>query len=440
MQTSTRGSSGLFDAEMDRIVRGDFQTPIALARRCLETIEGSFATIVEPTCGRGAWLRAAAERWPTARRLGWELDPVYVTEASTWGEIRCADAFAVDWAAEAARWARPVLIVGNPPWVTTGRQGRLGAENRPRKGNVGLRGLDAVTGISNFDVAEWLMGTLVRAAPDATMAMLAKVSVGRRLLAAGMSVAEIAPIDAPRWFGAAVDAGWIRVEPGARRCRIGDRGLVVVDGQVVDEASVCWAHLAGSGPAWRSGVKHDAARILELTEGRNALGEAVEVEPAWLWPLLKGGDVHAGRPATRRLLLPQRSLGEDTSALRGTRVGAYLERHGAVLDGRRSRVYAGRPRFAVFGVGAYTFAPWKVAVAGLYPDARFRVVGPVDGRPVLLDDTCYFLPFAAEADAREAHRRLTSEAARAFLSGRIQPGKRPITARLLRSLDLDRLG
>jgi S-formylglutathione hydrolase FrmB len=50
-------------------------------------------------------------------------------------------------------------------------------------------------------------------------------------------------------------------------------------------------------------------------------------------------------------------------------------------------------------VGPYTFAPWKVAVSGLHRPPDFDVVGPLGGRPVILDDTCYLLPCRSAGEA-----------------------------------------
>jgi hypothetical protein len=109
----------------------------------------------------------------------------------------------------------------------------------------------------------------------------------------------------------------------------------------------------------------------------------------------------------------------------------------ALLDARKSSIYDKQPSFAVFGVGSYSFAPWKVAVSGLYKRATFTVVGPHQGRPVVLDDTCYFLPFDDERSARRAALALRSELASDFLAARIfWDAKRPITKGILQALDL----
>ncbi|HMV67338.1 MAG TPA: SAM-dependent methyltransferase, partial [Myxococcota bacterium] len=127
-------------------------------------------------------------------------------------------------------------------------------------------------------------------------------------------------------------------------------------------------------------------------------------------------------------------------AERAPRAWAWLEAHRARLDARRSSIYRGRPPFSVFGLGPYTFAPWKVAISGMHKEPVFALVGPHGGRPVALDDTCYLLPFDDEAAARDAWERLRSPQAAAFLRARVFPDdKRPIRAELLQQLDLRRL-
>ena len=66
---------------------GDFQTPDALAREvcktlhCLGVAPGS---IVEPTCGKGSFLRASVATFPESTSyLGFEINPDYVRIAQS---------------------------------------------------------------------------------------------------------------------------------------------------------------------------------------------------------------------------------------------------------------------------------------------------------------------------------------------------------------------
>ncbi|HLQ43139.1 MAG TPA: hypothetical protein VK137_00300, partial [Planctomycetaceae bacterium] len=199
--------------------------------------------------------------------------------------------------------------------------------------------------------------------------------------------------------------------------------------------------------AWRSGVKHDCSKVLELRrEGdrfRNGLGELVSLEPQFVFPMLKSSDIAQGKTTTNRwMLVTQRSIGEDTSEIARTapQTWDYLLRHAKLLDRRSSSIYRGRPRFSVFGVGEYTFTPWKVAISGFYKRLTFQLVGPAEGQPVVLDDTCYFLPCDSEEHARVISEMLNSEAAQQFLSAfAFWDSKRPITIDLLQRLDLAKL-
>jgi hypothetical protein len=93
--------------------------------------------------------------------------------------------------------------------------------------------------------------------------------------------------------------------------------------------------------------------------------------------------------------------------------------------------------FALFGIGDYSFAPWKVAVSGLHRTPRFALVGPVDNKPVLFDDTCYFLPFEDETEARIVADVLNSAECNEFLESlTFTDSKRPITVELLQRLNI----
>jgi hypothetical protein len=466
-----------------RVARGDWQTPSALADAVLARVASTISraraprTVVEPTCGKGAFLVAAARRFPRARLLGFDISAEYTELANAaigGARVTKADFFGVDWKRVVAEVDGPLLVTGNPPWVTSAKLGAIGSGNLPAKRNArGLEGLDAITGKSNFDVSEWMIVRLLEALEhsDATLAMLCKSAVARRVIeTVAERELEVAPvglwrIDASAHFDASVSAVLFVAQTQRRARRVPratawpvygeldaaspEASLGVVDGVLVADAQryARTRHLTGdSDPEWRSGVKHDCARVMELERGEdgagwlNGLGERVAIEDDLVHPLLKSSDVANDRAVpSRAMIVPQRALGEDTKELRtkAPRAWKYLSRHRALLDARKSSIYERQPRFAIFGIGPYSFAPWKVAVSGLYKRSTFTVVGPHEGRPVVLDDTCYFLAFDTEARARRAARALRSGAAREFLEARIfWDAKRPITKAILQTLDL----
>jgi hypothetical protein len=328
-----------------------------------------------------------------------------------------------------------------------------------------------MTGKSNFDVSEWMLLRLLAALQGrrATLAMLCKTAVARRVIEFGSSKGwDVQPggvwhIDAMAHFGAAVDASLFVCETGAKKNKTTGwpvyasldavrpiSVMEMIDGTLIADAeSVAkTAYLAGRcEPEWRSGVKHDCSRVMELEkiDGKltNGLGELVQIEEEIVFPLLKSSDVANGSTLARRMVIvPQHVIGEDTADLkrRAPKAWAYLSKHSSLLAARKSSIYRGQPAFAIFGIGPYSFAPWKVAISGLYKRCEFTLVGPQDGCPVMLDDTCYFLPFDTETDARKAWAGLQSPIAKEFFSGRIfWDAKRPVNKAILQELDLSML-
>jgi hypothetical protein len=460
---------------------GDFQTPLSLARdvcALLATLGIAPEAVIEPTCGAGAFLLAAAETFPHARIKGFEINAEHLATARasldsarhSRVELSQQDFFLHDWDAE-SRLPGHVLVLGNPPWVTSAAVAAVTGTNLPAKQNIyGLRGLAAKTGKANFDIAEWMLVRLFQALRGrvATVAVLCKSATAQKVLRHAwrsdlrVTAASLYSIDAGMHFDAAVEACLLVAQLGESgpaeakvfldlkattpTHRFGVAGKGLVSNLDIYERL---RHFEGLCPyQWRSGVKHDCAPVLELqpcADGHfaNQLDEEVSVESAVLYPLLKGTELaRRGARATRRVLLPQVRLGEDTANLAKSapRAWDYLNRHLPRFAARKSSIYAKGSAFAIFGIGDYTFAEWKVAVSALHRPARFIVVGPWENRPVVFDDTCYYLPFSHEAEARVVAEILNSRPCQSFLEALIFPGsKRAVTVELLQRLNLSTL-
>lgn len=467
---------GTVQTKQRRIEFGDFQTPDDLARDIcglLSKLGVSPAVVIEPTCGTGAFLRAAETEFADCQQfLGYEINSAYVSEArthTTRAKIVTEDFFSKDWTTTLDRCLEPILVLGNPPWVTNSTMGTLGGDNFPAKSNFqSMKGLDAITGKSNFDVSEWMIRHLLEglAGRSSILAMLCKTIVARKVLhhawSEGIQVSRSAiyKIDAREDFGAAVDACLLvcvfAKGTDSKRCEIycdlrasrHSAEFGFVDDKLIADmnAYVAYRHFSGvSALKWRSGIKHDCARVMELREGPetgtyiNGYGQTAELEDDYLYPMLKSSDLTRGAEPSRYMLVTQESVGADTAKIadESPLTWRYLNAYASVFDARASSIYQNRPRFSMFGVGTYTFAAWKVAISGFYKRLDFRCVGPCDERPVVLDDTCYFLPCRTRQDAEALERLLNSQEANGFFRSLVfWDAKRPITARLLSSLDL----
>lgn len=469
-----------------RLEFGDFQTPPELARNVVRVLRSFIpkpAAVIEPTCGQGSFLLAAREAFPKARQIvGVDINTTHLErcrnllgDGSHASEIRLleGDFFSMDWERILAGLASPLLVVGNPPWVTSSELGRLGSSHLPPKSpQRGQRGLDAVTGKSNFDVSESMLFTQLRwfdRRPGA-VAALCKESVARKVLARAwrqglpVSSARMYRFDAAESFGVSVAACLlVIVRDGVQApasCEVFEalsadtpsETLGFGDGLVVRDLAAYqrWRHLQGTDGnyVWRSGIKHDCAKIMELTEEydclRNGLGEKVDIEREAVYPLFKSADVANGRDARFRklVIVTQKELSRDTNRLRKTlpKTWRYLSSHRDAFSRRSSVIYRGRPEFSMFGIGDYTFALWKVALPGLYAAGTARVLLPIRGRPAMLDDTVYFLPCTSEREARFLAELLASDPASRFLHSLVFPAdKRPLNAGILRRLHIGKL-
>lgn len=448
---------------------GDFQTPADFAQQCVQAVGapvGGWSRVLEPTCGNGSFLAtASAITADSAELIGIELQERRAAEArqrlstaafaerATWRII--SDDFLrmpmsdIQWRTEG-----PLLVVGNPPWITLADLPRSGSRVKFPVTLPG-RGADAATGAANSDLAEcvWQRLLFEMNEPDMEIALLSKTSVAHRVLALlsryrlPATNIRLWPIDARAVFGAEVDACLLAVRLGSDTRATACTTHRSLDAEPSSTIPLEQAHAAEgvrSPIEWRQGIKHDLVKVMQLgtdQDGvlRNGYGDVVDVEPCCLSPMLKAADVHAGRPPAKTMVVTQRHTGDDTKHLQehSPRLWAYLQRHRALFDARRSRIYRNRPPFSLFGVGPYTFTNWKIAVSGMHEHPRFRAVGPYEDRPVVFDDTCYLTACDDEIEAALIEAVMTSSPIRQQLDAQIDAWrKRPITKRVLSRLDL----
>ena len=461
--------------------RGDWQTPPELAQGVCRLVRQFIVpdAILEPNCGQGAFVLAAAKAFPNAKRI-WagDVNAQYVQNVKKINDSRVvvqkADFFSKRWKQVLDTLNGSVLIIGNPPWVTNSELARLNSGNVPRKENAeNLAGIDALTGKSNFDISEWMMVEEVKALQGrcGVLAMLCKTSVARKVLrfiwknALTYASASIYKIDAKRFFdvSAAACLLLIQFQPETDAilvpCPVYDslesvqpsqtialrNGILVNDSAFTDSFPELFQPDV-TQPLWRSGVKHDCSKVLELTRiddsvYLNKLGENVEIEPLCVYPLLKSSDVAVGRTEQIRrfLLVPQTRVGQSVERLQhdAPLTWTYLQNHLDYFQNRKSAVYNKQTPFSIFGIGDYAFTPWKAAISGLYRSLSFQVVGPQEGRPVVFDDTCYFLSCQTKRQAQLVKRILDSPiAVGAFNALIFWDSKRPIKSETLNRLNL----
>lgn len=456
---------------------GDYQTPGALANIMLDILVAKKITptvIIEPTCGVGGILLAAHKRFSPQKSLGIEINKKYTDKIKflipSNSNIRIINGDIFDSINKIEEYLNNEcisLFIGNPPWVTNSGVASINGSNVPAKENLkDLRGIEAITGKSNFDISEYIILKLIEKFHNgkSVFAFLCKTIVARNLLKWSWdneilySQSEIYPIDSRKYFNAAVDACFFIIdftgENGKKECKVYDsietQKFVGTHGYYKNKLIVdinkfkSHNYLGKSEYVWRNGIKHDCSKVMELDEIDgvlyNGYNEIVEIEPDLIYPLLKSSDLAKEKLVFRKkVIVTQTKVGEQTIAIKQfyPKTWAYLNKYKEELDGRKSSIYKNKPPFSIFSIGDYSFKPFKIAISGLYKKIVFQLLEPYDGKSVMVDDTCNFISFDTEAEAHLIFSLLTSQEVTAFLNATIfWDSKRPITTEVLNSIDL----
>jgi len=477
-----------------RVLRswGDIQTPPALVKAIYHRLkkEGFYPQIiVEPTFGDGNFLLPIFEFYPKAELVyGIEIQPCHrwnallqlssylyskpkpkvafhLIEDNIFSHSFKKELFSLK--------GKKILLIGNPPWITTAELSKLEGTMHPVKSNFKkATGITAITGKSNFDVTEAIIHHLLNQFSGFTgkIAFLCKNSVIRNIMkflpkaSYGLSNIQALTIDTKAIFGRAAQASLFlaTLSPVKRelQCTVAlfkeqqpsfQRTIGWVDNHFVSnvEKYVKVHKFEGISPLqWRQGVKHDCSKILELVFDpkmkmyENKLGEQASLEREYIFPLLKGSDLKAFEvhSSEKFLLVTQKTLADKAIQTKCPKTWHYLNNHKSHFEKRKSRVYRGKGDFAIFGIGNYSFKKYKVAKAGLSKHFLFSLVPPISNKPVLFDDTCYFLGFDSYAEALLICTILNSAITREFLEAIVElDSKRPFTKEILMRLNLREL-
>jgi len=464
---------------------GDFQTPQQLADRATAVVRQlgiNFHSVIEPTCGEGSFLLATINQLDANQYYGIDINQLYINKLQNILskhprqksiKLKEGDFFSIDWKSIISSLADPILIIGNPPWVTSSELGSVNSVNLPTKTNFqARRGVDAITGKSNFDISEWMILQYILWLNNrqGIIAVLCKTAVARKILCyawkqeLNISAARIYKINAFKYFNAAVDACLLIIDmlntDKQKHCviydnidsELPDHSIGYHEGIVVADVAKYrkWKFLAGINlmHTWRSGIKHDCSKVMELeklnSKYLNGYNQSFELEEQYIYPLIKSSDIGNNDIIFGRkyMLVTQQYIGEDTTRIKyeAPATWKYLNMYSAQLNNRASSIYRNKPAFAIFGVGDYSFYQWKVAISGLYKQLTFKPVGPFNNKPVVFDDTVNFIPCRTEAEAYFICSVLNSAPAQEFLQSMIfWTDKRPITIEILKRLSISKL-
>ena len=129
----------------------------------------------------------------------------------------------------------------------------------------------------------------------------------------------------------------------------------------------------------------------------NKLSQKIKLEEDLIYGFLKSSDLKNTviQNTRKQVIITQTKVGQDTSYIQHLypKTYNYLKSNITYFQARKSSIYKGKPHFSIFGIGDYSFKSYKVAISGLYKTYHFTLVLPQDNKPIMLDDTCYFIGF-----------------------------------------------
>lgn len=499
--TITISDSQNIVSEPDRTEYGDFQTNLNLANSVVEILANKNSLpqiIIEPTSGKGNFILASLQQFKNAEKIyGIEIHKPYVWECKfniidfylqypkenkPIISIIHSSVFDYNFKKIAdENTDKEILIIGNPPWVTNSQLGSLNSSNLPKKRNFKKHnGLDAITGKGNFDIAEFITINLIETFQKMKghIALLIKNSVIKNIVYEQennkfrISEIERYYIDCKKEFNVSVEASLfickLNTEPEFE-CEVlnlynsknADRIKTRSKIRLEERKRFGWIkrkfisnietyfntqQIDGICPfEWRQGIKHDCSSIMELDKvnGRfvNGLKEEIKLEDDLVYGLLKSSDLKNTIISEPRkfTIVTQKKVGQETSYIKYDypKTYKYLMEHQKKFNGRKSSIYNNKPPFSIFGIGDYSFKPFKVAISGLYKTFHFTLVLPQNGKPLMLDDTCYLLGFDNLEFAVYTLLLLNSETNVQFLKSiTFSDAKRTFTKDVLMRIDL----
>ncbi len=472
----------------NRIEYGDFQTNLDLSNEICLLLKKQNITpevIIEPTCGTGSFIISCLNTFKDIKYIfAGEIYKPYVwatkfailnfylvNQVANKPEITIEhyNIFNYQFNDLSKKFKnRKILIIGNPPWVTNSKLSVLDSGNLPKKSNFkNHTGLDAITGKGNFDIGEFISLKLINEFSKLSgyFAFLVKNSVVKNILLeqkrVNYSIANIRQydIDAKKEFNVSVNASLFtcslnqQAEYDINEYDFYSRKFIRKYGWLNDkfvsdiELYLKSKNIEGAFPfIWRQGVKHDASKIMELEKINgcyiNNNKETVEIESDLVFPLLKSSDLKDSIVEVSRkfIIITQEKIGQDTSYISTEfpNTYRYLQKNIKYFDKRESSIYRGKPPFSIFGIGDYSFKPYKVAISGMYKKTLFTIVKPSANKPILLDDTCYFIGFDNFIEAAITAYLLNTSIVQSFIKSiAFRDAKRMITKELLMRINLN---
>jgi hypothetical protein len=477
--------------QLNKIGFGDFQTPKLLTDAVCAFLKRIYklnpAILLEPTCGTGHFIYSSLYHFIKIKKIiGIDIKDDYLKKADKLINpllnsdqqvtLLNGNAFCVNFKDVVnTDNNKSLMIIGNLPWITNSGLSLINHSNQPEKTNfLKLRGFDAKTGKSNFDISEYIYLRLIEDFynTNTIISLIIKKSAARKLLKniwerhLSYNRCSLVNIDTKKHFKVASDGCLLTIRfslDKARKFKTCDIYDSLSSKKIKTKLSYFNKIISYNLPfhkknnqfikksdyIWRSGIKHDLAKVLELhfkdNHYYNGFDKVIDIEDNLIFPLYKSSDLmkeKIPKKPRKHIIIPQKFISENTEYIRYEypKTWDYLSCYLSLFEKRKSIVHKNKPKFSIFSVGEYSFSKYKIAVSAFSKKVIFHSLTSIENKPVMLDDTCNFISLKSRAEMDYIYEMINSKKSISVLDSIIfTDSKRPITIEILNNISIEEI-
>ena len=448
---------------------GEYQTPLYLTDIICEYLKNNLKIspdiIIEPTCGIGNFLKSISKIYPKKQLYGIEIDKTKLDKIkNTIPHLKLINEDIFTFKFSSFDKTNSFLIIGNPPRVTRYELLKTKSNISINPNFKNLKNNDIKLDNANFDISEYIILKIINEFKNTrtTMAFLCEKTVPRNifieLIKNNIKYSFIKQINFNSYkkFNLETETCLFIIQFGEtimknKTCEVCDisnpskvlykfgflsREFYIDTISQIDEKFSF---------EWKQGVKHDCAKIIELTLENNQLvnknNYPVNIENLLVYPLLKGGDLKNPivNETSKYIIITQQKTGQDTTYIKSEapKTWQYLNDNIKYFNTRKSNIYKNTSDFCIFSIGKYSFKKYKVAISSFNKNLLFSLV--YCEKIMMLDNACYFLSFENYDDAYITMLILNSQLVKRFLKNIVSlDSKRPFSKKILKRIDFDK--
>ena len=443
----------------------NYQTPLFFTNKICEYLKNELKinpdAIIEPTCGIGNFLKSASEFFKNKQIFGIEIDEKKLDKINAKNPnvtLINEDIFTFNF--DRLNHYDSYLIIGNPPWNTNTNMSQI---NSNIQNTTSFRGVSTSNAL---DLSELIILKIIYEFKNtpSTIAFLCNRIVSRNifieLIRESIPYSFIKQINFNSFdiFGTEDCMCLFIIQFGGKKlsdkiCEVSDISnpsqILYKFGFISDKFYYNIDNIPKiEGKCqldWKSGIKHDCSKIIELTyenkQLANMKNEKVSIENTLIYPLLKSYDLRKPiiNNTSKYIIITQQKTKENTSYIKtkAPKTWQYLNNNKKYFDKRKSSIYKNAPDFSIFGINEYSFKKYKVAISSFYKDPLFSLI--YHEKTFMLNDSCYFLSFDNYDSAYITMLILNSALVKKFLKNKaITDSKRYYTKKILNQIDIEK--